>query len=80
MTVMSDDMEWRDNAMCQYVAPDIFFPDKGGSAREAKRICSTCSVLEVCRAYALTHDVIGVWGGLSDRERAALRRGNRVAG
>lgn len=77
--------EWKDSALCASVDPDIFFPDKGENARQAKRICAVCPVLEQCRHYALTNDVIGVWGGMSDRDRAAARRsalrtGRRLTG
>jgi WhiB family redox-sensing transcriptional regulator len=58
--------------------PRAFFPEKGGSTREAKRICSRCDVKGECLEYALGHDErFGIWGGLSERERRRLKR--RVA-
>lgn len=76
-----DKMEWRDSALCQHVSPEIFFPEKGANVRQAKRICEGCPVLKECRSYALAHrDLIGVWGGLSDRDRALVRRGALRAG
>ncbi|HET9518524.1 MAG TPA: WhiB family transcriptional regulator, partial [Actinoplanes sp.] len=54
------------------------FPEKGGSTREAKRICGRCEVKVECLEYALGHDErFGIWGGLSERERRKLKR--RVA-
>ena len=54
---------------------EIFFPEKGGSSREAKRICSECPVRIECLNYALRRDErYGVWGGMSERERRRLKR------
>ena len=56
--------------------PRRFFPEKGGSTREAKRICLGCEVRDRCLEYALAHDErFGIWGGLSERERRRLKRG-----
>jgi hypothetical protein len=52
-----------------------FFPEKGGSTREAKRVCLSCDVRSECLEYALAHDErFGIWGGLSERERRRLKR------
>jgi len=66
--------EWTRDALCAQVDPELWFPDKGGSTRPAKRICRDCPVLAECRDYALARgDLDGVWGGLSERERRRLR-------
>ena len=68
--------EWQERALCAQTDPEAFFPEKGGSTREAKRICSGCDVRAECLEYALAHDErFGIWGGLSERERRRLRRG-----
>ena len=55
--------------------PEAFFPEKGGSTREAKRVCRSCEVRAECLEYALEHDErFGIWGGLSERERRRLKR------
>jgi WhiB family transcriptional regulator, redox-sensing transcriptional regulator len=70
--------EWQERALCSQTDPEAFFPEKGGSTREAKRICSRCEVKSECLEYALGHDErFGIWGGLSERERRRLKR--RVA-
>ena len=72
-----DDQEpdWQERALCAQTDPEAFFPEKGGSTREAKRICSGCEVRAECLEYALAHDErFGIWGGLSERERRRLRR------
>ncbi|HEX3731508.1 MAG TPA: WhiB family transcriptional regulator [Mycobacteriales bacterium] len=67
--------EWQDNALCAQTDPEAFFPEKGGSTREAKRICVNCEVRSQCLEYALAHDErFGIWGGLSERERRRLKR------
>jgi WhiB family redox-sensing transcriptional regulator len=66
--------EWRQDALCAETDPEAFFPEKGGSTREAKRVCSGCSVRAECLESALTNDErFGIWGGLSERERRRLR-------
>jgi len=70
-----EEQEWQDRALCAETDPEAFFPEKGGSTREAKRICSGCEVRAQCLEYALAHDErFGIWGGLSERERRRLKR------
>jgi WhiB family transcriptional regulator, redox-sensing transcriptional regulator len=68
--------QWQDRALCAQTDPEAFFPEKGGSTREAKKICLGCEVRAECLDYALAHDErFGIWGGLSERERRRLKRG-----
>lgn len=69
-------VDWRDRAACKDgVDPDTFFPEKGDSTREAKRICRTCPVRAECLEYALERDErFGIWGGWSEQERRRLKR------
>ena len=70
-----DDEQWQERALCAQTDPEAFFPEKGGSTREAKRICTGCEVRSECLEYALEHDErFGIWGGLSERERRRLKR------
>ncbi|MDR0435745.1 MAG: WhiB family transcriptional regulator [Propionibacteriaceae bacterium] len=70
---------WQELALCAQTDPEAFFPEKGGSTREAKRVCAQCEVREECLEYALVNDErFGIWGGLSERERRDVRR-RRVA-
>ena len=67
---------WQEEALCAQTDPEAFFPEKGGSTREAKKICLGCEVRSECLEYALAHDErFGIWGGLSERERRRLKRG-----
>ncbi|AQP45010.1 transcription factor WhiB [Tessaracoccus flavus] len=66
---------WQAEALCAQTDPEAFFPEKGGSTREAKRVCLSCTVRTECLEYALAHDErFGIWGGLSERERRKLKR------
>ena len=66
---------WQRQANCMGVDPDLFFPERGASTREAKEVCRGCVVREDCLEYALTNsEKFGIWGGLSERERRRIRR------
>lgn len=70
---------------CRDADPALFFPELGGNARAAiaaaKALCASCPLIQPCLTYALTaqgtpgRHVAGVWGGTTESERTALRRG-----
>ena len=67
--------EWQEQALCAQTDPEAFFPEKGGSTKDAKRICKACAVRDECLEYALENDErFGIWGGLSERERRRWKR------
>lgn len=79
---------WKADAACRGLDPDLFFPERGESTKEAKRVClgdprhniPACPVRDECCAKALTlregsKPMPGIWGGTSERERRLLRRG-----
>jgi WhiB family redox-sensing transcriptional regulator len=69
------EQRWQDKALCAQTDPETFFPEKGGSTREAKQVCTACPVSAECLQYALDHEErFGIWGGLSERERRRLKR------
>ena len=71
----SVELQWQEQALCAQTDPEAFFPEKGGSTREAKKVCGGCEGRTECLEYALKHDErFGIWGGLSERERRRLRR------
>jgi WhiB family redox-sensing transcriptional regulator len=73
--VEAEELSWQERALCAETDPEAFFPEKGGSTREAKKICTGCEVRAECLEYALSNDErFGIWGGLSERERRRLRR------
>ena len=71
----TEDLGWQDRALCAQTDPEAFFPEKGGSTREAKRVCRSCEVRAECLEFALENDErFGIWGGLSERERRRVKR------
>ena len=71
---LGDSPWWWFAGLCAQTDPELFFPEKGGSVREAKRVCAACPVRAQCLAHALAHgERYGVWGGLSERERRRLQ-------
>jgi len=75
-----EDLTWQRLANCLGVDPDLFFPERGASTREAKEVCRGCVVRESCLEFAITNgEKFGIWGGLSERERRRIRRARAVA-
>lgn len=66
-------------AACKYEDPELFFPiGNTGPAllriEEAKKVCRRCNIREACLTWALENGQdYGVWGGLSEDERRALK-------
>jgi WhiB family redox-sensing transcriptional regulator len=74
------DRAWQKYANCTGVDPDLFFPERGASTKEAKSVCRACMVREECLEYAIAHaEKFGIWGGLSERERRRVRRSRQLA-
>jgi WhiB family redox-sensing transcriptional regulator len=68
------DLDWQDLAECRTLDTGLFFPERGGSTKEAKAVCAGCIVSEDCLEYAVVHERDGIWGGTSERERQRIRR------
>lgn len=73
-------VDWRHRAVCREEDPELFFPiGNTGPAllqiEEAKSVCRRCPVIEQCLQWALeSGQNEGVWGGLSEDERRAMKR------
>ena len=73
-------MDWRHEASCRDVDPELFFPiGAAGPAlaqiEAARAICGTCAVQQPCLEWALaTGQDAGIWGGMTEEERRAVRR------
>lgn len=71
---------WQEYANCLGVDPDLFFPERGASTKEAKAVCRGCVVKDQCLEYALNNsEKFGIWGGMSERERRRIRRARSIA-
>ncbi|MEU3519933.1 WhiB family transcriptional regulator [Streptomyces sp. NPDC006654] len=72
---------WQAEARCRGMDSSVFFspPEERGSRRQsreekAKEICAACPVREACALAALrAGETYGVWGGMTERERAVGR-------
>jgi WhiB family redox-sensing transcriptional regulator len=79
-TRLTAEQDWRSAAACRSADPELFFPVSAfGQAlkqvAEAKVICARCPVRRQCLAFALrTRQAHGIWGGLTEEERASIRR------
>ncbi|MEU8829410.1 WhiB family transcriptional regulator [Streptomyces sp900116325] len=70
---------WREDALCRQTDAELFFPERGGSTRDAKGICLACEVRTQCLDFALdTGQNHGIWGGVSERELRRLARARRA--
>ena len=73
-------MDWRHRAICRDEDPELFFPvGTSGPAllqiAEAKSVCRRCPVVSECLTWALeSGQDAGVWGGMSEDERRAVKR------
>lgn len=80
--MLSDD-RWWEQALCAEIDPELWYPTKGGSVREAKRMCRRCPVTASCLEETVRIEAqeqgepIGVRGGLSANERIPLIRQRR---
>ena len=80
MTLLLSDLEWRAEANCSGIDPDLWFAPGALEHKEAKRICRGCPVRRECLNYALETPVDhGVWGGMTERERRSFRRRQEAA-
>ena len=65
---------WRYRAACRSADLEVFFPGRGESAEPARQICARCPVRQSCLDYAISHGLVhGIWGGMAERDRRALR-------
>jgi len=73
-------LTWRDRAPCLQEDPELFFPiGNTGLAlvqvEEAKAVCRRCEVVDICLKWAVEFGQdAGVFGGLSEDQRRALKR------
>ncbi len=70
------DLDWQDDGLCKESDPEAFFPEKGGSTKQAKAVCKRCPITAKCLQYALDNDERhGIWGGTSEHQRRQILKG-----
>ena len=74
---------WWQEAACRGSNPDLFYP-VGNASKEArqqiadaKAVCASCPVIDLCLSEALSNNEQGIWGGTTEEERAAIIKHNR---
>lgn len=84
----SVDDSFKEFAACRGMDPEFFMPSVGKHGKEAKEVCKgrkatrtdpgtpPCPVRQQCLEYCLSlpGPVVGIWGGLTERERRLLNR------
>lgn len=69
--------DWN-QALCSQTDPEVFFPPRGGTPKQAKDICARCEVrLECAEAGLRDLELTGIWGGLTHKERIRLAKQRR---
>lgn len=74
---MNDDerIEWTSRARCRGLDPEQFFVRSLQQAKSAIGVCERCPVRQDCLDYAVDEAIeVGVWGGLTERQRRAYAR------
>lgn len=78
------------DGLCRGMNPDLFFPLRGGrgtttSTYLAKATCNEggvggrpCPCRVECLEWALHHELFGVWGGVSERQRRRIRHDRNI--
>ncbi len=73
---ITEELDWQIDGLCREADPVLWYPDHEVDAGPAVQICQDCPVLTQCRDWAMKrHEVYGVWGGMSERDRAAIWAG-----
>ena len=70
--------DWRVFARCREPGAPDMYPVDGDGARLAQLWCAGCPVRVQCSDAGL-REPYGVWGGLSERHRARIRRSRGLA-
>jgi WhiB family transcriptional regulator, redox-sensing transcriptional regulator len=66
---------WQSRAACRGKGTDAFIADRGGTLEIGRALCASCTVRPECLDYAMANpEIVGLWGGTSARQRAAMRR------
>lgn len=77
-------LQWMNDALCAEIGVDPFFPESHENHQQAVQICRRCPVQTECLEHALkleqsdAWNVLGIWGGLTPRQRRSLLRDRRA--
>lgn len=72
---LGEELAWQRKANCRGVNRDLFFPEDFTLPDEAAlRLCRRCEVKDECLEYALKHNEVGIWGGMTDEGREKINK------
>lgn len=72
--------DWRDDASCRGMGPDLFFSDHRVARDAAARVCESCPVRVECLDEGLSRNEVGMWGGTNTHNRRTLRETLKTRG
>lgn len=86
MSAANNDDEFEnppEGGLCQGQPVSWFYPDPRTRGitkdmRNALNMCSDCIVRWPCAEYALRHEVYGIWGGLTEKDRVQIRARRKI--
>jgi WhiB family redox-sensing transcriptional regulator len=65
---------WQRYGACRGESIEAFIPGKGGNFAIARQLCAGCTVRQECFDFAMAdEDVVGMWGGMTEREWRRMR-------
>jgi WhiB family redox-sensing transcriptional regulator len=67
-----------ENPLCAQVDGELWFPEKGDNSTVAKTICGNCIHITECAEWGIKHEVFGIWGATTDRQRRRIRRERNI--
>ena len=70
--------DWVEDALCNPHTAEYFFSITPSDKATALAICRYCPVRELCAEWAISSDVQGIWGGLTEEERTRRRREHKL--
>jgi len=67
--------DWYEQAECRSRSTRLWFSNYRRTIDGAIAVCRRCAVSSACLALAMDHpELVGVWGGTDEEERARIRR------
>ncbi len=79
MGIDASQFSWQRSAACNGAPSYIFYPEERNlpgfkedftyTGKTHEDFCKACPVKWVCLEFSLLHDLQGVWGGLTEKER-----------
>lgn len=71
--------DWFVLGECNGLSVRWFFPERGESITEVRKVCKRCVIKTDCLEFAMDNDIQhGIWGGTSERERRSIRRRRKM--